>query len=55
MSAHNMTPDEYRARWGLPAAYSMVAPSCAEKRSSLARERVVWVGKFQHIMKSRTV
>ncbi|MBU6407263.1 MAG: MucR family transcriptional regulator [Alphaproteobacteria bacterium] len=32
----NLTPDEYRARWGLPADYPMVAPSYAEARSKLA-------------------
>ena len=37
-TAYNMTPDEYRARWGLPREYPMVAPSYSEKRSSLARE-----------------
>jgi len=33
-----MTPDEYRAKWGLPADYPMVAPSYSERRSQLARE-----------------
>ncbi|MFT8480574.1 MucR family transcriptional regulator [Gluconobacter cerinus] len=37
-TAYNMTPEEYRARWGLPKEYPMVAPSYSEKRSSLARE-----------------
>ena len=32
----NMTPDDYRARWGLPRDYPMVAPNYAEKRRSLA-------------------
>ena len=32
----NMTPEEYRARWGLPADYPMVAPNYAEKRRELA-------------------
>lgn len=32
----NLTPDEYRAKWGLPADYPMVAPSYAEARSKLA-------------------
>ncbi|MCV9937463.1 MucR family transcriptional regulator [Boseaceae bacterium BT-24-1] len=35
-SAHGMSPEEYRARWGLPLDYPMVAPSYAETRSSLA-------------------
>ena len=37
-TAYNMTPEEYRVRWGLPSEYPMVAPSYSEKRSSLARE-----------------
>ncbi len=34
----DMTPEEYRARWGLPAVYPMVAPSYAEKRRDLAKK-----------------
>lgn len=33
---YNMTPEQYRARWGLPADYPMVAPNYAEKRRHLA-------------------
>jgi predicted transcriptional regulator len=32
-----LTPEEYRAKWGLPADYPMVAPNYAQKRSELAR------------------
>jgi predicted transcriptional regulator len=32
-----MTPAEYRAKWGLPADYPMVAPNYAAKRAELAR------------------
>jgi predicted transcriptional regulator len=32
-----LTADEYRAKWGLPADYPMVAPSYAAKRSELAK------------------
>lgn len=35
---HNMTPDEYRAKWGLAADYPMVAPSYAAKRSAMAKK-----------------
>ncbi|KPQ32776.1 MAG: MucR family transcriptional regulator [Porphyrobacter sp. HL-46] len=35
---YNMTPEEYRARWGLPADYPMVAPAYAEKRRDLAKK-----------------
>jgi len=37
-SAYNMTPDDYRARWNLPATYPMVAPNYAVVRSKLAKE-----------------
>lgn len=37
-SKYNMTPEEYRARWGLPADYPMVAPSYAQKRQELAKK-----------------
>ncbi len=36
-SAHGLTPEAYRARWGLPASYPMVAPAYAETRSALAK------------------
>ncbi|MBB6178067.1 MucR family transcriptional regulator [Pseudorhizobium flavum] len=34
---HDKTPDEYRAKWSLPADYPMVAPEYSEARSSLAK------------------
>ncbi len=34
----NMSPEDYRARWGLPADYPMVAPNYAEKRRDLAKK-----------------
>jgi len=36
-SAYNMSPEEYRERWGLPADYPMVAPNYANQRSVLAK------------------
>ena len=36
-TSYNMTPDEYRVRWGLPPDYPMVAPNYAAQRSSLAK------------------
>ena len=33
-----LTPDEYRARWGLPADYPMVAPNYAKRRSEFAKK-----------------
>jgi predicted transcriptional regulator len=37
-TAYNMTPEQYRERWGLPSEYPMVAPNYAERRSVLAKE-----------------
>lgn len=34
---YNLTPEQYRQRWGLPKSYPMVAPAYAAKRSELAR------------------
>lgn len=38
MTNFQMTPEEYRARWNLPADYPMVAPAYAERRRELAKE-----------------
>jgi predicted transcriptional regulator len=38
MSQYNMTPQEYREKWGLPADYPMVAPNYALARSELAKK-----------------
>ena len=38
MTAFGMTPDDYRAKWGLPADYPMVAPNYAEQRRDLAKQ-----------------
>ena len=35
---HDLTPEEYRQRWGLPSDYPMVAPSYAKRRSELAKK-----------------
>jgi len=37
-TAYNMTPDEYRERWGLAPEYPMVAPNYAKHRSALAKK-----------------
>lgn len=37
-TAYNMSPEQYRERWGLPADYPMVAPDYAKHRSSLAKK-----------------
>lgn len=38
MSHYNLTPDQYRERWGLPAEYPMVAPNYAIRRQVLAKK-----------------
>ena len=35
---YNLTPDEYREKWGLPRDYPMVAPNYAQARSRLAKK-----------------
>jgi predicted transcriptional regulator len=37
-STYDMTPDEYRAKWGLGADYPMVAPKYAQQRSEFAKK-----------------
>lgn len=38
MTHYNMTPDDYRAKWNLPADYPMVAPNYALQRQALAKK-----------------
>jgi len=47
---YNMSPEEYRTKWGLPVDYPMVAPSYAEARSQLAKK----MGLGQQRRKSTT-
>ena len=37
-AAYGMSPDEYRAKWGLPSDYPMVAPNYALQRSAFAKQ-----------------
>jgi predicted transcriptional regulator len=37
MTHYNMTPDQYRQKWGLSSDYPMVAPNYAEQRRKLAK------------------
>jgi predicted transcriptional regulator len=37
-SQYNMTPEQYRDKWGLPPDYPMVAPNYAQARSKLAKQ-----------------
>ena len=50
-TAYDMTPDEYRERWGLPSDYPMVAPNYAKQRSKLAKE--IGLGTQQRKRKKR--
>ncbi|GAU86680.1 MucR family transcriptional regulator [Bosea sp. BIWAKO-01] len=36
-TAYNLTPEQYRAKWGLPSDYPMVAPTYSEARAALAK------------------
>jgi MucR family transcriptional regulator, transcriptional regulator of exopolysaccharide biosynthesis len=47
---YNMTPEQYREKWGLPADYPIVAPNYAKARSELARS----FGLGQQRRKGRT-
>ena len=38
MTQYQMTPEQYRAKWNLPADYPMVAPNYAEQRRDLAKK-----------------
>jgi predicted transcriptional regulator len=38
MTAHGLTPDQYRTKWSLPGHYPMVAPNYAKVRSKLAKQ-----------------
>jgi predicted transcriptional regulator len=48
-SRYDMSPDEYRKRWGLPADYPMVAPAYTERRSEFAKK----IGLGKGVRKSR--
>jgi predicted transcriptional regulator len=37
LAALGMTPEDYRAKWGLPGDYPMVAPDYSSKRAAIAR------------------
>ena len=37
-TSYDLTPEQYRERWGLPADYPMVSPNYAQKRSQLAKQ-----------------
>ncbi len=37
-TAYNMTPEEYKQRWGLPSDYPMTAPNYTNQRRNLAKK-----------------
>jgi predicted transcriptional regulator len=47
-SAYNLTPDDYRQKWDLPADYPMVAPTYAAQRSAFAKEIGLGRGTGRH-------
>ena len=51
MTHYGMTPDQYRARWGLASDYPMVAPNYAEKRRELAKK--IGLGRKPGIKRGR--
>ncbi|WP_260928305.1 MucR family transcriptional regulator [Novosphingobium sp. 9] len=51
MTHYNMTPEEYRVRWNLPADYPMVAPNYAEKRRELAKK--IGLGRKPNVRRGR--
>jgi len=48
-SRYDMSPDDYRKRWGLPADYPMVAPAYTERRSEFAKK----IGLGKGVRKAR--
>ena len=51
MTHYKMTPDDYRAKWGLPADYPMVAPNYADQRRTLAKK--IGLGKSRGVKRSK--
>jgi predicted transcriptional regulator len=49
-TAYNMTPEQYREKWGLGREYPMVAPNYAQHRSTLAKK--IGLGRRQVVAKS---
>jgi predicted transcriptional regulator len=47
-SSYNMTPEDYRLKWALPADYPMVAPNYAEQRSAFAKKIGLGRGPGRH-------
>ena len=54
-TAYSLTPDEYRAKWGLAKDYPMVAPNYAQARSALAKQMGLGQGGRQPKKKATAV
>lgn len=52
LTLHGFTPESYRAHYGLPADYPMVAPDYAEKRRALAKS--IGLGRGNHVRRGGT-
>jgi predicted transcriptional regulator len=52
---YNMSPEDYRAKWGLPKDYPMVAPNYAKARSELAKQMGLGQGGRQTARRTRKV
>ncbi len=52
-TTYNMTPEEYRSKWGLPADYPMVAPNYAKQRSAFAKKIGLGRGSSKRQSKKR--
>jgi predicted transcriptional regulator len=50
-TSYDMTPEQYRAKWGLPHDYPMVAPDYAEHRSRLAKS--IGLGRKREVVRRR--
>ncbi len=50
-TTHKLTPEQYRAKWGLPRDYPMVAPNYAAKRSEFAKK--IGLGRKKEASKRR--
>lgn len=53
-STYNMTPDEYRTKWGLAPDYPMVAPNYAERRSEFAKKIGLGRGTGRQAARAKT-
>ena len=52
-TTYDMTPEQYRAKWGLPRDYPMVAPNYAAARSELAKSMGLGQQRRKSIQKGR--